>query len=110
MVELSKVKQDLIAEIEKRVEDHVLEPSNAELLNKLIMQADNDNEAISIAALGTTYKRTAQCLFSHCASNMSELHTLNILNLFISATGQFHRCVKLKSIMKFQDVFNETMK
>ena len=56
--ELSKVKQDLIAEIEKRVEDHVLEPSNAELLCKLIAQADNDNEAISIAALGTTYKRT----------------------------------------------------
>ena len=55
---LSKVKQDLIAEIEKRVEDHVLEPSNAELLNKLIAQADNDNEAIAIAALGTTYKRT----------------------------------------------------
>ena len=55
---LSKVKQDLIAEIEQRVEDHVLETSNAELLNKLIAQADNDNEAISIAALGTTYKRT----------------------------------------------------
>ena len=55
---LSKVKQDLIAEIDKRVEDHVLEPSNAELLSKLIAQADNDNEAISIAALGTTYKRT----------------------------------------------------
>ncbi len=56
--ELSKVKSDLIAEIEKRVEDRVLEPSNAELLSKLIAQADNDNEAISIAALGTTYKRT----------------------------------------------------
>ncbi len=56
--ELSKVKQDLIAEIEKRVEDRVLEPSNAELLTKLIAQADNDPEAISIAALGTTYKRT----------------------------------------------------
>lgn len=55
---LSKVKQDLIAEIDKRVEDRVLEPTNAELLNKLIAQADNDNEAISIAALGTTYKRT----------------------------------------------------
>lgn len=55
---LSKVKQDLIAEIDKRVEDRVLEPRNAELLNKLIAQADNDNEAISIAALGTTYKRT----------------------------------------------------
>lgn len=56
--ELSKVKQDLIAEIKQRVDDHVLEPSNADLLTKLITQADNDNEAISIAALGTTYKRT----------------------------------------------------
>ena len=58
MTELSKVKHDLIEEIEKRVEDHVLEPSNAELLNKLIMQADNDNEALSIATLGTMYKKT----------------------------------------------------
>ena len=58
MAELSKVKQELIAEIEKRVEDHVLEPSNAELLNKLIIQADNDNEALSIATLGTMYKKT----------------------------------------------------
>lgn len=35
-----------------------MEPANAELLKKLIRQADNDNEAMSIAELGTTYKRT----------------------------------------------------
>lgn len=58
MDNLSKVKQDLIAEIGQRVADRVLEPTNAELLTKLIRQAESDNEAISIASLGTTYKRT----------------------------------------------------
>lgn len=48
----------LLGEIDRRVDDHVLEPTNAQLLKKLIRQADSDDEAISIAALGTTYKRT----------------------------------------------------
>ena len=60
MDNLSKVKQDLIAEIGQRVADRVLEPTNAELLTKLIRQAESDNEAISIASLGTTYKRTGR--------------------------------------------------
>lgn len=55
---MSNVKNDLIIEIEKRVNDKILEPSNAELLKKLILNADSDNEAMSIAELGTTYKRT----------------------------------------------------
>jgi adenine-specific DNA-methyltransferase len=52
------VKADLIAEIEKRVSDRILEQTNADLLIKLINNADRLDEAISIAALGTTYKRT----------------------------------------------------
>ncbi len=56
--DLDQLKQSLIEEIEKRVDDHILEPTNAALLRKLILQADNINEALSIAALGTTYKRT----------------------------------------------------
>lgn len=55
---LNQVKQDLIEEIDQRVKDRILEPTNADLLRKFIRQADNENEAISIAALGTTYKRT----------------------------------------------------
>lgn len=58
METLSPVKQALIQEIRQRVTDKVLEPTNAALLEKLITNADNDNEAMSIAALGTTYKRT----------------------------------------------------
>lgn len=50
--------EGIIADIERRVQDKILEPSNAELLKKLIRQADNINEAISIAELGTTYNRT----------------------------------------------------
>jgi adenine-specific DNA-methyltransferase len=56
--ELSQLKQDMIAEIEQRLEDKVLERSNAELLQKLITQADSDDEAIKIMSLGTTYKKS----------------------------------------------------
>lgn len=51
-------KQSLIDEINKRVQDKILEPSNAELLIKLINNADSLDEAISIATLGTVYKKT----------------------------------------------------
>ena len=52
------MKEGLLAEIDQRVTDHVLEPTNADLLKKLIRNADDDNEAMMIAALGTTYKKT----------------------------------------------------
>ncbi len=55
---LSQLKQDMLSEIRQRVEDHVLEPTNAELLTKLIKQADSDDEAIKIMSLGTTYKKS----------------------------------------------------
>lgn len=48
----------LLKEIDRRVEDKVLESANATLLKKLIRNADNDNEALAIASLGTTYKKT----------------------------------------------------
>ena len=50
--------QSLIDEINKRVEDKILEQSNANLLIKLIKNADLLEEAISIATLGTVYKKT----------------------------------------------------
>lgn len=48
----------LIADLDRRVTDHILEPANAELLKKLIGKADTPDEAHDIAILGTTYKRT----------------------------------------------------
>lgn len=51
-------KQSLIDEINLRVDNKILERSNADLLIKLINQAETLTEAISIAELGTTYKRT----------------------------------------------------
>lgn len=55
---MSVTRDGLIAELDRRVEDKILEPTNADLLKKLITNADNDNEAMMIAELGTTYKRT----------------------------------------------------
>ena len=51
-------KKSLIDEINRRVEDKIIEQSNADLIIKLINQAENLTEAIAIAELGTTYKRT----------------------------------------------------
>jgi len=55
---MAGIKQGLIEDIDRRVADKILEPTNAELLKKLIRNADSDDEAMSIATLGTTYKRT----------------------------------------------------
>ena len=50
--------RSLIDEINQRVKDKILEKSNANLLIKLINNADSLEEAISIATLGTVYKKT----------------------------------------------------
>ena len=55
---MNTIKDELVAELQRRVNDKILEPTNAELLTKLIRKADSDNEAMMIAELGTTYKRT----------------------------------------------------
>lgn len=51
-------KLELIDDLQKRVNDKILEPTNFELLKKLIEKADSLDEAIMISELGTTYKRT----------------------------------------------------
>lgn len=56
--QLSEAKTSLIAEIEQRVQEKILEPENAALIIKLIKAADDNDEAQAIAGLGTIYKRT----------------------------------------------------
>ena len=51
-------KDDILKELQQRVEDKILEPSNYDLLKKLVEKADTLDEAIKIAELGTTYRRT----------------------------------------------------
>jgi adenine-specific DNA-methyltransferase len=51
-------KDEIIANLERRVADKILEPSNFDLLKELVQNADTINKAIMIAELGTTYKRT----------------------------------------------------
>ncbi|MDR3111664.1 MAG: hypothetical protein LBU55_00620, partial [Elusimicrobiota bacterium] len=55
---LQDSKLEMIRDIEKRVSDKILEPTNAELLKKLISRADSVHEALQIGSLGTTYKST----------------------------------------------------
>ena len=58
MEELREIKNSLVDEIKRRQDDKIIEKTNAEIIIKLINSAENINEAISIAELGTTYKRT----------------------------------------------------
>ena len=58
MEELEIMKKNLIAEIKRRNKDKIIETTNAQVLIKLINSAESINEAITIAQLGTTYKRT----------------------------------------------------
>lgn len=55
---MNEFKKNLLDQLDKRVQDKILEPTNAELLKKLIMNAESDNKAMMIAELGTTYRRT----------------------------------------------------
>lgn len=55
---LDSGKKTLLEEIDRRVNDKIIEKSNAKLIKKLINNADTLTEAIAIAELGTTYKRT----------------------------------------------------
>lgn len=51
-------KDEILKDLQQRVEDKILEPSNYDLLTKLVENADTLDEAIKIAELGTTYRRT----------------------------------------------------
>ena len=55
---LEDIKASLISDLKTRVEDRILEPENLKLLSKLINQSETIQEAIEIAKLGTSYKRT----------------------------------------------------
>lgn len=51
-------KDEILKDLQLRVDDKILEPSNYALLKKLVENADTLDEAIKIAELGTTYRRT----------------------------------------------------
>lgn len=55
---LKSIKEQLITTIDKKLEDRILEESNATLIKKLINYAEDIKEAVFIAALGTTYNIT----------------------------------------------------
>lgn len=57
-IEMNKSIENIISDIDRRVEDKVLQTSEGELLKKLIRNADNFDEAMNIARMGNMYKRT----------------------------------------------------
>ena len=71
---MNNIKQELCADLDRRVSDKILEPTNAELLKKLITNADNDNEAMMIAELGTNYKRTGLYFDKRLEKMTNDIH------------------------------------
>lgn len=55
---LTYAKQEIFAELDKRLEDGIIEKTNADLIKKLVNNAETLDEAIQISELGTTYKKT----------------------------------------------------
>ena len=50
--------KNLVADLEKRVDEKILEPNNLVFLKKLLEKAESEDEAISICKLGTTFYKT----------------------------------------------------
>ena len=50
--------KNLISDLERRVDEHILERNNLEFLKKLLLKAESEDEAISICKLGTTFYKT----------------------------------------------------
>lgn len=67
-------KADLLKDLQRRVADHILEPANAALLKKLIENAEDADEAMMIAALGTTYKRTGFIFDKRLEKSDNDIH------------------------------------
>jgi adenine-specific DNA-methyltransferase len=56
--DLEQFKAEILLDIDRRLEDKIIEKSNADLLKKLVNNAESRDDALSIAELGTTYKKT----------------------------------------------------
>lgn len=55
---IEEIKSQLITDIDRRLEDKIIEQKNAEILKRLIENAETIDDAQAIATLGTTWKRT----------------------------------------------------
>lgn len=72
--QMSTLRENLLEELDRRVKDRIMEQTNADLLKKLIINADNDSEAMMIAQLGTSYKRTGLHFDKRLEKMTSDIH------------------------------------
>ena len=98
---MTTIKDELCAELDRRVTDKILEPTNAQLLKKLISQADSDNEAIMIAELGTTYKRTGLHFDKRLEKMTNEIHFFTEGTLFPSGPNQIRLSETISANLDF---------
>lgn len=88
MTILEDTKKELIESIKSRVENKIIEKNNADLLIKLINNSDTSSEAISIAELGTTYRRTGFHFDKRLERNSSDNIKYFKLNKKLSFTNK----------------------
>jgi adenine-specific DNA-methyltransferase len=50
--------KNLVMDLERRVQENILEPNNLEFIKKLLNKAESEDEAITICKLGTTFYKT----------------------------------------------------
>lgn len=96
MENLETIKKTLIAEIEKRIDDKIIENTNAQLIIKLINSAETINEAIMIGELGTTYKRTGMHFdkrFEKLTNTIKYLKKNNELSFKADKTSLKHKLI-----------------
>ncbi len=85
---MKQSKAEIIKDLQKRVDDKILERENYELLKKLIEKADTVDEANKIAELGTTYKRTGFHFDKRLEKPLDNIHYFKKNERFSFVTDQ----------------------
>lgn len=107
---IEQIKQGLIEELNQRVSDKILEQSNADLLSKLIKEANSISEAISIAQLGTTYKRTGLHYDKRLEPLSNEIHYFQkneSLSFFTDAAKPLNKLIIGENYQALQNLLIE---
>lgn len=76
MTQLEELKQGYIVDINLRQKNQIIEKNNADLLIKLINNADSAEEASAIAMLGTSYNKTGLVFNVHLEENNNKIKYL----------------------------------
>lgn len=93
---MNEFKKNLLDQLDKRVQDKILEPANAEFLRRLINKADSDDEALMIAQLGNSYNRTGLHYDKRFGKETNDIHYFKkngILSFHTDSNKPVHKLI-----------------